>query len=81
MIVNVKFFAVYRDLTGEDTVQIECNAGTDGAALLDKLRERFPALASLQNPGRLAVNCEFAPLDTALQDQDEVTFIAPVSGG
>lgn len=81
MTVNVKFFAIHRDLAGQDEVHIDCADGTDGFALIETLREDFPALGAMKDLGRFAVNCRFAPLDTVLQDHDEVTFVAPVSGG
>lgn len=81
MTVNVKFFAIHRELAGQDEVDIDCADGTDGFGLIETLREDFPGLGAMKDLGRFAINCRFVALNTVLQDHDEVTFVAPVSGG
>ena len=80
--VRVKslFFAAYRDLIGADELEFELPEGSTVGALIEILRTRA-------GEGRLppslvvAVNQDYAPIDTVLHDGDEVAFIPPVAGG
>ncbi len=83
--VRLLYFAWLRDRVGhaEEARELPPEV-TDVAALLDWLRARVPALAALAGEGRairVAVNQEFARLDTAVADGDEVALFPPVTGG
>jgi len=82
MRVRVLYFAILKDLFRRDQEEIELAAGTTVAGLLQALRER-----GVESAGRVwssmavAVNQEYASVDSVLQDGDEVALLPPVSGG
>lgn len=81
MHVQVKLFAILRELKGQSELELEVPAGTTVAGLQEAL---FPLEArSGRFPRSMlyAVNREYAPLDRELRDGDEVAFVPPVSGG
>jgi molybdopterin converting factor subunit 1 len=81
MKVRVKFFAMLRERAGVSEVAKEIAAGSTVADLWRELQSDYPKLAV---PGiRLlyAVNQSYVGSDHALEDQDEVVFVPPVSGG
>ncbi len=80
--VRVKslFFAVYRDLIGADELEFELPEGSTVGALIEIVRTRAGA-DRLPPSLVVAVNQDYAPIDTVLHDGDEVAFIPPVAGG
>ena len=80
MRIRTLFFATYRDLAGSDALDLELPAGATARDLVARLRERA-RLDRLPAEPPLAVNEEYAPLDTALSDGDEVALLPPVAGG
>jgi len=80
--VRVKslFFAVYRDLVGADELEFELPEGSTVGALIEIVRTRAGA-DRLPPSLVVAVNQDYAPIDTVLHDGDEVAFIPPVAGG
>ena len=81
MHVRVLFFGAARDATGFAEESIELAAGSTVAALLDQYAQRFPALDGMRSSLALAVNRNFRERSSILQDNDEVAFLPPVSGG
>ncbi|HST57826.1 MAG TPA: MoaD/ThiS family protein [Longimicrobium sp.] len=81
MIVRSLFFATYRDMAGHDELAVELPAGSRIADLVAGLRARGGGLARLPESPVAAVNMDYAPLATVLNDGDEVAFIPPVAGG
>ena len=79
--VNVKLFAMARELTGlrETTLSLEENAAA--SAVVDHFVELNPRFSPWKNYIRLAVNTEYVNPDYRLHDGDEVAIIPPVSGG
>jgi molybdopterin converting factor subunit 1 len=81
MKVKVKFFAILRERAGTAEVVKDIQDGSTVAQLWQGLQQDYPKLAV---PGiRLlyAVNQNYVVPHHVLQDQDEVVFIPPVSGG
>lgn len=81
MKVRVKFFAILRERAGSAAVTRELAAGSTVADLWRELQKDYP---KLDVPGirmLYAVNQNYVNLDQRLNDQDEVVFIPPVSGG
>ncbi|GAA5646510.1 MULTISPECIES: molybdopterin synthase sulfur carrier subunit [Vibrio] len=80
--ITVLFFAQTRELVGTDQVQVEARFTT-----VDALREHLAAQEGKWSlaleAGKLlaAVNQAIVPLDTKLNDGDEVAFFPPVTGG
>ncbi|KAA3606158.1 MAG: MoaD/ThiS family protein [Calditrichaeota bacterium] len=81
MKIKILFFAIYKEITGTAKLELEVPEKTDGLKLQEILEQKFPDLIKLRGVGKLAVNLDYSPMETVLEDGDEVTFIAPVSGG
>ena len=81
MLVQARFFAAYRELTGASICEVELPEGSTVADLLNALRDRGPSFQALPPAPAVAVNLEYAPIETGLHDGDEVAFIPPVAGG
>jgi molybdopterin converting factor subunit 1 len=79
MYVNVRFFAVSREMAGTERQTYALPEGTTLQDLQDRLFAAYPALQAQRV--RFAVNLTYAPLTTALHDGDEVACIPPVGGG
>jgi len=79
--VHVLLFAQLRGGFGSDELAVSLPRGTTGAGLLEWLSQRNPKVKDLLGVSRLAVNCDYVPVDRVLQENDEVVVIPPVSGG
>lgn len=81
MRVTVRLFARLRDIAGAAELAREVAPGaTIGSVWSDLVRE-FPELAPYARTISSAVNADYARMDRALDDGDEVAFLPPVSGG
>lgn len=81
MNVRIKFFAILRERAGIGEVSKDIAPGSNVADLWRQLQKDYP---KLDVPGiRLlyAVNQNYVGLDHQLNDNDEVVFVPPVSGG
>ncbi|ENM5747045.1 molybdopterin synthase sulfur carrier subunit [Vibrio mimicus] len=80
--IKVLFFAQTRELVGCDNLTVN-----ESFASVEALRQHLaqqPGKWDLAlEPGKLlaAVNQSIVPLDTPLQEGDEVAFFPPVTGG
>ncbi len=79
--VTVKFFGPLKDIVGKDDLQLEISAAGSGEVAFNQLAGMYPRLVEWKGSVRLAVNLEYASLNDALNDGDEISFIPPVSGG
>jgi molybdopterin converting factor subunit 1 len=77
--VQLRYFALLRDQAGRAEESLDTTADT-AAALFDELAARYPFTLGKRQV-RVALNGEFAAMDSPLRDGDEVVFIPPVSGG
>lgn len=81
MRVRVLFFGVLRELAGKPTENIEL---PDGALLRDLLAHyasQIPRLKDSFGSIALAVNQQYAGMETILKAEDEIALLPPVSGG
>ena len=81
LIVRVKLFASYKEKAGMSDLEISL---TDGATVSDAARELLrlhPAISGDSWRLMIAVNEEYQEHDYPLNENDEVAFIPPVSGG
>ena len=82
MRVTVRLFARLRDIAGAPELAREVGAGRD-----DRRRVARSSSASSRSSRAYersissAVNADYARMDQALRDGDEVAFLPPVSGG
>jgi molybdopterin converting factor subunit 1 len=81
LIVRVKLFASYKEKAGMSDLEISL---TDDATVSDAARELIrlhPAISGDSSRLMIAVNEEYQEHDYPLNENDEVAFIPPVSGG
>lgn len=80
--VNVKLFAMIREIVGYDeiTVRLENAAATVGDLRAGLLSE-YPTLLPLLPFSQVAVNQEVVGDDVVLNVDDEIAILPPVSGG
>lgn len=78
-VVQVNWFAAYREATGIAAEPVETLAGTT-ADLYDEMIRRHPGLSTLSR-ALVAINDEMANWETLLADGDRVLFFPPVAGG
>ena len=79
--VNVKLFAMIRDLAGTGSLSIALPERSTASVLMIALFERYPQLGAWRHHLRIAVNSEYVAEDHILKSEDEVAIIPPVSGG
>lgn len=78
MTIRVLYFASLREQVGEAVRLIDASsAGLNAAALWSRLN---PAMAMPANT-LIAINQNYASLETPIADGDEVAFFPPVTGG
>lgn len=81
MTIQLKLFALARDLAGSDTLDVELPDGATVADLRTRLVELFPKLGPLLAKAAIAVNAEYAADTIVLTADSDVACIPPVSGG
>ena len=81
MLVDVTFFALYRERAGCSRCRIDVPDGGTVADLTGAVRQRFPGLAPPGVKIVVAVNADYADPEQALHPGDEICLIPPVSGG
>ena len=81
MTVTVKLFAILRERAGASEIKIHLPASATVATARDALGERIPTIRDFLPRVAWAVNQSYVPIDTQLNDGDELAAIPPVSGG
>ena len=81
MKVKVKFFAALRERVGASEVTREIGEGSTVGELWEALQRDYPKLIPVNTTLLYAVNRDYVSTSRVLQDQDEVVFVPPVSGG
>ncbi|MGB1016196.1 MAG: molybdenum cofactor biosynthesis protein [Nannocystaceae bacterium] len=82
MQVSVLLFAGLRQRLGRPRVEINIDAGITAAELLQRLADRYPDLAPMLGPCRVAVDHTFVRNSETIGDPPgELAIIPPVSGG
>jgi len=81
MKLRVLYFAALRERAGTSSSLRELAGPITVGALWDEIRREHPALADFRGSVAFAVNQEYVDSKMTLQDNDEVAFIPPVSGG
>ncbi len=81
--INVKFFAAFREIAEVQEIKIEHNLDVmDVSDLISTLAEQREQLSFLEDGNVLvAVNQTLCSKDTTINDGDEVAFFPPVTGG
>ncbi len=81
MKVQVKLFAVARQLAGNENVLIELPVGSKVSDVRAALLKAVPALTSIAPMLVFAVNQDYASDEIVLPEGADVACIPPVSGG
>ncbi|HHB92694.1 MAG TPA: MoaD/ThiS family protein [Thioploca sp.] len=75
--ITIKFFASLREEVGKNEIQIETSEQLTIAKIWDQVCDGIP----LPNHVLMAINMEYADLNSLVEDGDEVAFFPPVTGG
>jgi len=81
MRVTVLLFARLRDIAGASELTREVGPGATIGSVWRQLVDDFPELARYEHSISSAVNADYARMDHAIGDGDQVAFLPPVSGG
>ena len=81
MRVTVRLFARLRDIAGAADLDRELPDGATALALWNGLAADFPEFKPYRTTVSVAVNEEYARMNAALADGDDIAFLPPVSGG
>ena len=81
MKIRMLLFAVYREIAGTGEVEVELPDGATAADAVGALRRAGNGCARIPHSPAVAVNQEYAALDTVLRPGDEVALLPPVAGG
>lgn len=81
MRVSVTFYSYFKDLAGCAQLTEELPEGATIQALLDRLANRFPKIATMRKSMLIAVGVEYQPATYQLKEGEVVSFFPPVQGG
>jgi len=81
MIVKIRFYASYREVTGTDEIDFEIEEGTSLSDLIERIKHRYPVLRMRSDEIIVSLNGKSLPLSTRLREGDIVSFLPPVTGG
>jgi len=81
MRVTVRLFARLRDISGSGELSRDVEENATIRSVWRRLVDEFPELAEYERSISSAVNADYARMDQAVHDGDEVAFLPPVSGG
>ncbi len=81
MTIQVKLFAIIRDVVGSDELTLELPENSYASNVLERIIQEYPQVADWKDVVRLAVNREYVLHEHKIFQGDEVAVIPPVSGG
>ena len=81
MRIQVRLFAILRELTKLERVELELPEASTVAQASDLIGRHFPGLKVHLPRVAFAVNQAYVSAETVLNDGDELALIPPVSGG
>ena len=79
--VRMLFFAHLQDVAGARELSLKLADGATVRMAAQELEGRAAGFQTLLRHARVAVNAEFADADTPLNENDEVAWMPPMSGG
>jgi molybdopterin synthase catalytic subunit len=77
----VLFFGILKDIVGKSADSIDLPDGASVRDVIAQYKSKIPRLKESLPSLALAVNQQYAGLDTKLKADDEVALLPPVSGG
>ena len=81
MIIRIKFFAILKDILEREEMILNFSSPISCGEVLAFLKDSFSETASLLESSFVAVNGHYAERGTALNPEDEVAVLPPMSGG
>ena len=81
MKIQLKLFAVAKQLAGADTVEVDLPPAASVGQLRAAVTRQYPELSGILAQTTFAVDQEYATDQTELAADSEVACIPPVSGG
>jgi molybdopterin synthase catalytic subunit len=81
MRIHLLLFAHYRDVAGTGELALDVPPGSTARDVIRILRSSGAGYAHLPESPIVAVNQEYAALETSVSDGDEVALLPPVAGG
>jgi molybdopterin converting factor subunit 1 len=81
MKIHLRYFASFRETTGQNDEILTMHEGANIADVRALLLTRYPQLQPIIERSAYAVNHSYVSIETALHEGDEVVFIPPVGGG
>ena len=81
MKIKVALFAVAKDLAEASELEIELPDNSNVSTLKSVLVEQVPKLKEIVDRSMIAIDHEFAAVDTTIRPHQEIALIPPVSGG
>lgn len=81
MNVEVKLFAVAKQLAGSETISVEVPAGTNVRELREAIDEQHAELRDVVQRAMIAIDAEYVSNDAIVPEHAEIALIPPVSGG
>ena len=81
MRVTVRLFARLRDIAGAAEIDREVPPGATASTVWHELVRDFPDLGAYERSLSTAINADYARMNDAVHEGDEVAFLPPVSGG
>ena len=83
--MKIRYFAWLRDHTGHGQEEMPCPSHvktiSDLISHLEDQDQKYKMAFAQKQVIRVAINHEFASIDDAVTDQDEIAFFPPVTGG
>jgi len=80
MRIKILLFGITRDIIGDNSIEIELTSGISVLDLQQMLKKKYSGLNDIENFA-VAVNEEYASVEYAIQENDVIAIIPPVSGG
>jgi molybdopterin converting factor subunit 1 len=81
MRVTIRLFARLRDLAGSGELVRDVASPATVQSVWASLVGEMPSLGEYERTMSVAVNADYARMNAAVHDGDEVAFLPPVSGG
>jgi len=81
MRVRVLFFGMLKDLAGKSSDALDMDENATVGDVLERCAEQIPRFKEALPSLAVAVNQQYAGAETALNSNDEVALLPPVSGG